>query len=207
MTNIDKFKSECKDILINNLGKCLQHLSDALSPESKLRDDVLLLKGDFIRWQRQSSQLSSIEYHQYLNRISNGLMNLINGIEAYDVAEFQFQDKILVVCRPEMTDKMAAFFGNRYFPNLSITTYVDKHAALPIGQFDIVLLEDMPTNSVSRTVLDRYVTEIKSHFMYYGNGRFDPPKEVMDKVYFANTPFALYGRIKELLDYIKYYGK
>jgi hypothetical protein len=74
MTNIDKFKSECKDILINNLGKCLQHLSDALSPESKLRDDVLLLKGDFIRWQRQSSQLSSIEYHQYLNRISNGLM-------------------------------------------------------------------------------------------------------------------------------------
>ena len=66
--------------------------------------------------------------------------------------------------------------------------------------------------SVPETDMAEYLKVSYPYFLYYGSGFF--PRNLQetydknkDRVYFANSPFSLYARLKELLDYIKYYGK
>ena len=207
MNNLDKFKLDCQEILAtDNIGKCLDYLYESFCPLSLKKNQLVLLKArnKRIKDAINGGTVSRMEADIQLNQINENLISLINDLEDTDIIEQQIQDKILVICRTKMVDEMESFFGNRYFPNGKVIQYGNL---LPKTKYDIVVLEDMPSLSTSKEELNKYVSSVEAHFLYYGNGRYDPPNEYINKVYFANTRFSLYSRLKELLDYIKYFGK
>ena len=54
-------------------------------------------------------------------------------------------------------------------------------------------------------LMEQYVEGIGSYMLYFGEKFPLERARYAEKVYFANSIFSLYARIREMLDFIKYF--
>lgn len=201
------------------LKDCLQKLTDTLA-DGDTRNVLSSLRGQYNRLLNEKGKgvISFDEYRREENRIDEAVRSLVNTLKPIDISENIFAQTFLIICNPNKLDEMKAFFGKKYFPNAEFCNYGEP---FPKGIYDIIVLEDenniinqisknkgteMPTeeNALRRKQMKVYLDASDAYFLYIGN-RFTLGYE--QKVYFANSRFSIYARLKELLDYKKYYGK
>jgi hypothetical protein len=214
MTEIEQFKTGLKDIIFKSIEKCLDCLDLAIDKQAnetgnKVRLFKLRLKS--LEDRQKLRTITSGDLDVEMNNLILNLMSFIdNDLEEADIANMKVlennkQKSILIITRLEQEEMMREFFIKHYFPKV---TFVINSPTLFIDKADIIIYEDMETDDANLKRIWEYVEKQKdSYFLYFGNGYLKVPKEYNSSVYFTNSPFSLYARLKELLDYIKYYGK
>ena len=219
MTFLEKTQSICTNFIEKgDLQNCLKELKVALKQDTSVRQDLTLILSNYNSLLRQEPLLDSTEYRREISKIAKSILVLVDSLEDRDVSEGVFIETLLSICNPEKRSDMEAFFGKRYFPNAEFINYGE---VLPKGIYDVIILEDesniinqtinnkgtdIPTekNKNRREQMKGYLDTSDAYFLYIGN-RFTLGYE--KRVYFSNSRFSIYARLKELLDYLKYYSK
>lgn len=212
MTEIDKLKKEAIRLIESNkLRDCMTRMKEYLNENSSQRRVLssLLRRYNDLLEQRRINTVETNTYNQGMNQIADILIDIVEQLNEENVSESLFIETVLIICRKNKLIEMKEFFNKKYFPNAEFINYGEEP---PNGVYDVIVLEDMPTGSVTEMDMEKYLKETYPYFLYYGSGFF--PKSLQekhdknkDRVYFTNSKFSLYSRLKELLDYIKYYGK
>jgi hypothetical protein len=222
MTFLEKTQTECRAQLEkSNTQNCLKQLKTALSQNTPLRQDLTLILANYNALLRGEQLLDPTEYRREMAKTAKSISTFIEQLEDTDVSEGVFIETLLIICNPDKRTDKEAFFGKKYFPNAEFINYGE---VLPKGIYDVVILEDednwisqcvkneegkltqTPANSQRQQDMKNYLQATDAYFIYSGPGRFDMP-DYNHRVYFSNSRFSIYARLKELLDYIKYYGK
>ena len=219
MTFLEKTQSTCNNFIEKgDLQNCLKELKAALKQDTSVREDLILILSSYNSLLKQEQLLDSTEYRREISKIAKSILVLVDSLEDRDVSEGVFIETLLIICNPQKRSDMEAFFGKRYFPNAEFINYGE---VLPKGIYDVIILEDesniinqtinnkgteIPTeqNKNRREQMKGYLDTSDAYFLYIGN-RFTLGYE--NRVYFSNSRFSIYARLKELLDYLKYYSK
>jgi len=198
-----------KRILTDNLGQCIKQIESSLDPRREAWNECLKLLTDFNRLERENMNnlLSREQYNQDFAKLTQRTLFLIDSLQEGDLSAArrlreEIHERILVVTRPEQRAYMERFFSKNYFKNVE---YIHYGAPLPTERFDLVLLEDIQPEPLSAMLMEQYVEGIGSYILYFGEKFPLDRARYADKVYFANSIFSLYARIKEMLDFLKYY--
>lgn len=198
-----------KRILTDNLGQCIKQIESSLDPRREAWNECLKLLTDFNRLERENMNnlLSREQYNQDFAKLTQRTLFLIDNLQEGDLSAArrlreEIHERILVVTRPERRAYMERFFSKNYFKNVEYIHYGDP---LPAERFDLVLLEDIQPEPLSAMLMEQYVEGIGSYILYFGEKFPLDRARYADKVYFANSIFSLYARIKEMLDFLKYY--
>lgn len=205
------FQLSLKRTLADNLGQCIQHLEASLDPRRDAYNQCLQLLTDFNRLEREnmSNLLSREQYNQDFARLTQRTLFLIDNLRDDDLSAArrlreEIHERILVVTRPERQAYMERFFSKNYFKNVAYIHYGD---AVPAERFDLALLEDMESEPLSAMLIEQYVESIGAYILYFGEKFPLERTRYAEKVYFANSIFSLYARLKEMLDFMKYYSE
>lgn len=198
-----------KRILADNLGQCIKQLEASLDPRRDAYNQCLQLLADFNRVERENmgSLLSREQYNQDFARLTHRALFLIDSLQDDDLSAArhlreEIHERILVVTRPERQAYMERFFSGNYFKNVVYIHYGDP---VPPERFDLSLLEDLQPEPLSAMLMEQYADSIGAYMIYFGETFPLNRAKYADKVYFANSIFSLYARIKEMLDFIKYF--
>lgn len=226
MTEIAKLKKEAINLIESDkLRECMNQMKAYLldgSSERRLLSSLLRRFNQLLS-ERNLSIVEDTIFRQGMNQIVDALLNLVEQLSSANVCESMFIEPILIICNEDNRKEMEGFFGEKYFPNAKCINYGDT---LPQGIFDVIFLEDEnniitkttdgkqdgePTekNISRRKEMMAYIDAFmkpndKQLFLYFGRTF---PLGYKNNVYFANSRFAIYARLKELLDYMKYYCK
>jgi hypothetical protein len=209
---LDQFQRSLKQTLAENLGQCIKHLEASLDPRREMYNDCLRLLADFNRLERENMNnlLARDDYNLEFAKLTERTLYLIDNLEEDDLSAVrrlreEIHERILVVVLPERRAYMERFFSKNYFKNVTYIAYGD---AIPPERFDLAVLEDMVPEPVpmASMYLEQYADAIPSFILYFGEKFPLNRAKYADKVYFANSIFSLYARIREMLDFMKYYG-
>jgi len=209
---LDQFQRTLKQTLAENLGQCIKHLESSLDPQREMYNHCLQVLADYNRLERENmtNLLDRTDYNLEFARLTQRTLYLIDNIEESDLSAVrrlreEIHERILVVVLPERQAYMERFFSKNYFKNVTYIAYGD---AIPPERFDLALLEDMMPEHIpmASMYIEQYADAIPSFILYFGD-RFPLSRaKYSDKVYFANSIFSLYARIREMLDFMKYYS-
>ena len=214
-----KTKKEATTLLENgDIRECLNYLKDNLNDNSSARSNLTLLYSRFNRLMDDKILGENVRTDE--NIIARDVRDVIQRIEEKDLGNYTFIETLLIICNAGKRLEMENFFGKKYFPNAAFINYGQ---AIPAGVFDVVFLEDedgiinktqmqgkidkVPTteNINRRAEMKAYIeANVTQYFIYIGKYF---PLGYENRVYFSNSRFSIYARLKEILDYIKYYGK
>lgn len=200
-----------KRTLADNLGQCIKQLEAALDPRRESWNECLRLLADFNRLERENlgNLISREQYNHDFARLTERTMLLIDNLGDDDLSAArhlreEIYERILVVTRPARLAYMERFFSGNYFKNV---TYIHYGDPVPPGKFDLALLEDLEPEPFSAMLLEQYAAGIGAYIIYFGEKFPLERARYADKVYFANSIFSLYARIKEMLDFMKYFDE
>jgi meiotically up-regulated gene 157 (Mug157) protein len=225
MIEIVKLKKEATDLVESNkLRECMNQMKSYLidgSSERRALSNLLRRYNELLN-EKNLRTIEEDNYSKGMNQITEALLDLVEQLSNANVCVSMFIEPLLIICNEDNRKDMEGFFGEKYFPNAKCINYGDT---LPQGIFDVIFLEDenniitKTTNGKSdgepieqnisrRNEMKSYIDSFKDSkekqfFLYFGQFF---PLGYKDNVYFANSRFAIYARLKELLDYIKYYG-
>jgi hypothetical protein len=208
--NLDTFRRSLKKTIADNLGQCIKQLEASLDPVSSTYNDCLKLLADFNRWERGSiaNLLSREDQNIEFSRLMDRTMMLIDSLQEGDLSEVrqlrqEIHERLLVVTRQSRQAYMERFFSKNYFKNVQYIHFGDP---VPAVRFDLAVLEDLEPEPYSSMLMEQYLDQIPCYILYFGAHQvtFDRSKYA-EKVYYANSIFSLYARLKEMLDFIKYY--
>lgn len=198
-----------KRALTDNLGQCIKQLEASLDPRREAWNECLQLLADFNRLERENmgNLLSREEYNRDFARLTQRTLFLIDNLQEGDISAVrrlreEIHERILVVTRPERRAYMERFFSHNYFKNV---TYIHYGDPVPAERFDLALLEDVQPEPFSAMLMEQYADSLGAYIIYFGEKFPLERARYADKVYFANSIFSLYARIKEMLDFMKYY--
>lgn len=198
-----------KRILADNLGQCIKQTEASLDPRREAYNQCLQLLADFNRLERENmgNLLSRDDYNRDFAKLTHRTLFLIDNLQEDDLSAArhlreEIHERILVVTRPERQAYMERFFSGNYFKNVSYIHYGDP---VPPERFDLALLEDLQPEPLSAMLMEQYVENIGAYMLYFGATFPLDRARYADKVYFANSIFSLYARIKEMLDFMKYF--
>lgn len=209
MPTLPSFKQSLKRTIADNLGQCIKQLEASLDPARAVYNDCLAMLTTFNRVERENlaNLLTREEYNRELAQLTQAVLHLIDNLMEDDLSEVrhlrqEMHERILVVTRPARRAYMERFFSKNYFKNVQYIYYGD---AIPSERFDLAVLEDIETEPASSLYMEEYVQGIGCYILYFGE-RFPLDRvRYAEKVYFANSIFSLYARLKEMLDFMKYF--
>lgn len=226
MTEIIKLKKEATELIESNklresMNQMKAYLIDG-SSERRVLSNLLRRYNELLN-DKNLRIIDEDNYNKGMNQITEALLDLVEQLSIANVCVTMFIEPILIICNEDNRKDMEGFFGENYFPNARCINYGET---LPEGIFDVIFLED-ENNIITKTMngkSDGEPTELnisrrkemksyidsfkdskeKQFFLYFGQFF---PLGYKENVYFANSRFAIYARLKELLDYMKFYGK
>jgi len=208
-TPLLSFKQSLKRTIADNLGQCIKQLEASLDPTRAVYNDCLNLLSAFNRLERENlnNLLAREEYGRELSKLSMAVLLLIDGLTEDDMSEVrhlreEVHERILVVTRAERRADIERFFSKNYFKNVQ---YIHFGELIPAERFDLAVLDDIVTNPAASLYMEQYMEGIDCYILYFGAHFSINREKYADKVYFANSIFSLYARIREMLDFIKYY--
>lgn len=209
-TPLSTLQLSLKHLLADNLGQCIKQLEASLDPRQEAWNQFLQLLADFNRLERENmgNLLSRDDYNQDFAKLTQRTLFLIDNLQTDDLSATrrlreEIHERILVVTRPGQRAYMERFFSGNYFKNVVYIHYGDP---LPADRFDLALLEDMQPEPLSAMLMEQYVDGIGSYAIYFGDNFPLNRAKYADKVYYADSIFSLYARIREMLDFMKYFN-
>lgn len=208
-TTLLTFKQALKRTIADNIGQCIKQLEASLDPTRAVYNDCLNLLSAFNRTEKDNlnNLLPREEYSRELSKLSVAVMGLIDGLSEDDLSEVrhlreELHERILVVTSAERQPAMERFFSKNYFKNVH---YIHFGDAIPSERFDLAVLDNIDNDPAAALYVEQYASGIACYILFFGE-RFPLDRATYaDKVYFANSIFSLYARIREMLDFIKYY--
>lgn len=219
---LNTLKQAAKRALSQDLLGAFDLLRKHLEKQVEVYESYLLILGRFHRLKKDQINgiLSYEKYEQRVATISRDLMTLIDLLTEADMAlhsnSYQrIQNPILVICRDQSDRQdMVDFFARLEVQAVEIRV-IEAYEALP--KYDLLIfanhsLGTMKEGRVSYSVedhkrfalMERYLSEPHSYGIHYG-GFWPNRNAFLEQAHAANSRFSLYGRIKEMIDYLNHY--
>jgi len=211
LTNIAEFKM----LAAENVGKCLQQLSKKIDTSQTTPFNGLInLQARLNRL--NNSKLANVLSEDDEARQENQLvMDLLQFLDTLSDADFspvsqlreEIYDKILVVCYGAgAVLELQPFFDSFYFKNVQYALYDfddEQVAWADFIVFDYIYALDNDPDYYE--LLRQYLDETPGKYLLHF-GRQDRLLDLYPmKVHTANTPFELYARIREMIEFKKFY--
>jgi len=220
MTFFKKTITEIRGLIENgDLLKSLELLKNTLSDNSEFRNNLSLFLSQY-NTLKKKELLNGEDIQVETNKIILRVLSMIGELKKADLSQSAFIETLLIICNENKRGEMELLFMEKYFPNREFINYGER---IPAGIFDIIFLEDengiinpprdkegkdlplTPENEKRRAEMIEYIEfNAKQYFIYIGN--FFPLGKYKNRVYFSNSRFSIYARLKEMLEYKKYYG-
>lgn len=208
--------SEFKMLAAENVGKCLQQLSKKIDTSQTSRFNALLnLQARLNRL--NNNKLANVWSEEEEARQENQLvMDLLEFLDTLTEKDFslvaqlreEIYEKILVVCYGAgAVLELQPFFDSFYFKNVQYALYDFDEEKLEWCDFVIFDYVYAVENDPSYyELLKQYLDDTPKYLLYFGR-----PDRLLEyyqmKVHIANSPFELYARIREMIEFIKFYKK
>lgn len=224
-----QLKNELKAALSKaELQWTMDELGNRLADNSSYYDDYVLLSARFYNNKRRDYLGSSSreEVLQENTKICQALLEMINNLQVKDVkslpnehdtrSDNQIHDKILIICKAntEKTDKaeIEEYFQKLGFTGVKVEStshFIDpENSKMVIFDNHSVKNPDAPETGVDiqhQRLLKQYLDK-KYFILYYGeNTTVLRNLEYRSIAHAANSKFALYSRVREMLDFINRY--
>ncbi len=208
--DLTSFQDQYKNLLTKEpFGKCLQELAKAIRTSDELF--LLISEHNDMEENFRIGILDMDGRNKALSLLRYKYISFVNSIQENDLSQLgklldEIHDQILVVCPENRKAYMHQFFSSYYFKNITYHTIVENQP-IEVDDYKIILFdpsfEDTATES---KLLDYFLEETNAYIIYFLKFLDKEKKEIYsDRIYFANSIFSLYARIKEMLDFIKYY--
>ncbi|MFN7120252.1 MAG: hypothetical protein ACK4TA_25915, partial [Saprospiraceae bacterium] len=210
-TSIASFKL----LAAENVGKCLQQLSKIIDATQVNQFNTLVnlqFRLNRLNTDKMMNTLSNEEEARAENQL---MMDIVTFLDTLTESNFapgarlkeEIYDKILVVCyNVNAVLQLQAFFDSFYFKNVQYATYElneDKIAWADVIVFDYMYALENDPNYYD--LLRQYLDKTPGKYLLYF-GRQDRILEHYPmKVHIARSPFELYARLREMLEFKKFY--
>ncbi len=206
----------------NKFGSAFSNIKKLLSDDED-RGEIVSLTAQWKATEKDNrkNNISRDDYRREINLVRDSFIQFVNELEAddLDLREHEketIQEEILVVCKEERKVIMEKFFSTYYFKNIEYLTF--EEGISNIAGCDLVILDmnyftlgrGAPYPQEEYAILEETLQQSKStnaHFLYFGSSHIpdELTKRFADIAYFSNSVFSLYARIKEMLEFRKYY--
>lgn len=205
--------SEFKMLAAENVGKCLQQLSKSIDPTQTVPFNALInlqARLNRINNNKLANVLTEEEEARQENQLVMDVLEFLDSLSDVDFLPSaqllqEIYEKILVVCYDIESEKaMRAFFDSFYFKNVQYT--FDFNEA-KIAWCDLVVFDFLNAqlnNTQYYELLQLYLDQTDKYLLYFG--RFTNTLEYYPwKAHYAESPFELYARIREMIEFKKFY--
>ena len=222
---IEELKNTLKELFANNrIKQVLNLLKQELDDNSEYYDSFLMNCNRFNAIQEQL--MINVISHENANvdkaKINSAILQIINSLQQIDLKQNnklshkEVSNPILVVTSSNSNfDIIKDFFLQLNFVNISVQSFEQINNT---NEFDLIILDNRglpacPNHSVLEKFQEKEVYEFRiqkmnefiknttKFFIYWGEYLFWV-NENRERVHAANSKFALYARIKEMLDFI-----
>lgn len=220
MLEIQMIKKEIKEKLKKNeLGSCLQDLEKYFKQSSI--EERKILDNTIRRFRKNSLEkrmgtIPVVDFNLEENKIADIVLDLINELSEDNISHSQvfkekIFDKILVICYNENeSKKMTPFFKNHYFMNVTFDTSKVLIPKEQLRDYNYIIFDYMHRKEDPSyyELLERYLMIEDIQILYFGGERLKilEKDEYIAKVHSANSIFSLYARLKEMMEFNKYYS-
>lgn len=202
------------------LEKAIDIVWERLSAKSPLKSDFATLNG---RWKdvEREELLGKIDFETFSrqrNKISSDFLNFVSMLSDDDLDLIRDPDKIaahLFVLTPTDTTAaaMSKFFPFEYFRQVEFENEFDYQTLDTSGHNTIVVFDHYshegvvvsPEQREIQLTKLRWILANRAFQIVWFGGYHDMVKENSTRIGAANFPFTLYARIREMLDFLKYY--
>lgn len=191
----------------------LQLLSNASINEALSSLDGMLVHGryyvDFVHYKFRHRELetnfskglfSPDEYHKERAKFMNGLIAFANELD-----EQELIPQILLLSPTQAAHNEIAERFKRYFPN----TAEEFEGKLLDNSFAFVVCNDFNTPQDQQERFDKLMQDYLNKGYLLVCASKSNQKAIVsnnrDKVHAANSPFALFARVREMIDYVRYF--
>lgn len=204
-----------KRLAVKNLGACLQKLSELLDKKRKDVENALLgFEGRLNRIgsDKRSGTIDPSALENRLNQLTQDVLEFIDTLQDEHFSTFarlreEIHEKLLVVCSGESAlTRLKPYFNSNYFINVEYTFDFDP---VKIDRSDIVVftnpLDPLPPTTY-QSILDQYFEKSSKYILYFGSHN-EKVSKYPHKVYATNSPFSLYARLREMIEFMKYFNQ
>ena len=207
-----------KDIGKNQLRKAVRKLERWLVEDKDPAKHLLLLKGRFSEL-RQEEIVGVVAEEQRLVRyakIRKSILDFMDTLEGNDfsqeaIMQEGIHDRFLVLYEAEEgRENIERYFNKIYFSNVDYRHYENCPEGKPLEDYSFILFDFMQSSSTKLHYLMEDILkneDLTVPVLYFGRKRSPIiDKDIYaEKAQAANSVFSLYARIKEILDYQKYF--
>lgn len=207
---LEETRNELRAVIIEkDPGIAFKLIEKWLTPDAQHDIDIIRARYSQYRREKGKGVLSVTEDRIEYQAIVAGLLDILKSltdddlIAGADVLDKHY-DRILLVCSPERASHVKnKLFPNRYFPNAQVVAQTKEVSSESV---DIVLY-DKESFAPDFALYEQYVEFGPAPVLWFGQG-FAPKVEgdVKNAFYYANSDFSVYARLREMLDYLKYFN-
>lgn len=207
-----------KDVGKNQLEKAVRKLERWLVEDTEPAKHITLLKGRFSEL-KQEEIVGVVAEEQRLvrySKIRKSIMDFLDTLEEDDFSQEAIlqegvHDRFLVLYQAEEgREKIERYFNKIYFSNVDYRHYENCPEGKPLEDYSFILFDFMNGSSTALHYLMEDILkneDLTVPVLYFGRKRSPIiDKDIYaEKAQAANSVFSLYARIKEILDYQKYF--
>lgn len=205
-----------KDIGKNRLRKALEKLDNWLLPDSGYVNEVVQQSSSFYALEQEERTGSIARAEQVLRRsqLRKALLELIDTLTEDDfsqeaIMQEGIHDHFLVLYQEaEGQKKIQRYFNKIYFSHVDYQFYKECPKGEKLKEYSFILFDFMHGHNTDlHYLMEDILREEEIPVLYFGRKRSSIIDKEMyvEKAQAANSVFALYARIKEILDYQKYF--
>jgi hypothetical protein len=175
---------------------------DNMLIHSKLYNELVYWRSEYkhIRNQYHKHQLDGVEYSKKIGFYREAIITFIEELDDRELLQ-----QILLLSPDAAAHEQLAPYFKRYFPN----TAEHCDGKVLAGAYAFVVCNDFFTTPDQQANFDTLMLEYKDAGYYLvcatENNRKELVNDNRDKIYAANSKFALYARVREMIDFVRYF--
>lgn len=204
-----------KSLVSDNLGEALQILGKVFVNNLDAFNTVVIYTARLkkLNAEKMKGALSAEQENLELSKLFDAVLALIDQITPEEAAAYELENavfkRILVVCKSAGREEyMRRLFPEQYFKGVEYDVSEKPRAAASVNKFDLVIFDNDPFGDPEdrQTLLRYYLDNTDPYLLYFGTPlKFLNEKPYSEKAYFANSIFSLHGRLREMIEFLKYY--
>lgn len=203
-----------KSLVSDNLGEALQILSKVFANNRDAFNTVVIYTARLkkLNAEKMKGALSAENENLELSKLFDAVLALIDQITPEEAAAYELENavfkRILVVCKSAGREEyMRRLFPEQYFKGVEYDVSEKPRAAASVNRFDLVVFDNYPHGAPDdpHDLLKYYLEQTRPYLLYFGSQQLNLLRDYPEKAYFANSIFSLHGRLREMIEFLKYY--
>jgi hypothetical protein len=204
-----------KSLVSDNLGEALQILGKVFANNRDAFNTVVIYTARLkkLNAEKYKGALSTENENIELSKLFDAVLALIDQITPEEAAAYELENavfkRILVVCKSAGREEyMRRLFPEQYFKGVEYDVSEKPRAAESVNRFDLVIFDNYPHGAPDdpHDLLKYYLEQTQPYLLYFGSQQLNLLREYPEKAYFANSIFSLHGRLREMIEFLKYYS-